>query len=110
MTETGLMIRDWLPIALAAGGTALAAMLWRMRGEFCSKGEARELERRLGSMESALVGISARIENMPDHSDLIEIREHLAGMRSEIQGTRDVMERLEYQVKLVLEHQLRGGH
>ena len=104
MTPLDILAKAW-PAGFGLGGIVVAALLWRMRGEFATKAD-------LASMRTDLSAYGQRIERMENdmrhlptrediHSLRLEVRAmngELREMRAEARGMRDIMERTEQAV------------
>jgi len=116
-------IKDALGVVFAIWAVLSSAGLWWLSRQFASKGEVEglkkkdgELEKRIGATEEEVTAMKARMESLPDHEDFAEMKEKLANVdgsvkvaAAEIRGLKDVMQRIEQPLNLLVEHHLRGA-
>jgi chromosome segregation ATPase len=108
--------KEWFTIAAGLGGLVVTAFVWRLKGEFASKGDMAETRTRLDTLEGDVTKMSARLETLPDHEDLSDVRERLASMEGaikvaseQVEGLRQVMVRLERPLNQLLDHHMNRG-
>ena len=101
-------LRLW-PVAYGIGGIAVAALLWRMRGEFATKTDlsaAREeitaaghsvdaMGQRIDRVERDMRHLPTREDIHNLHIEVTKMRGEMSEMRAEARGLRDIMERTE---------------
>ena len=103
------------PLAALAGLVA-TAILWRLKGEFASKADLQQTRDRLDTVEAEIERVCTRLEMLPDHEDLSDVRERLASMEGaikvaseQVEGLRQVMVRLERPLNQLIDHHMNRG-
>lgn len=93
--------------ATVIGGLVIAWVKWRLSGDFASKGDIAGLSDRIKHVESTLIEV-------PKHEDLRRLGDRLTGvetnvaaMGADLRGVRDGISRMERDVHLLLQHELR---
>lgn len=101
---------------IGLAGLVSTAILWRLKGEFASKADLQETLDRLDTVETEMVGVRAKLDTLPNHEDMSNVRERLASMEGaikvaaeQIEGLRQVMARLERPLNQLIDHHMRGG-
>ena len=96
-----LLAKFW-PIAFGLGGIAVAALLWRMRGEFATKADVAPLRTDLTAATSRIERMEGEMRHLPTREDIHNLRIEVTGMRgdlremrAEAKGMRDIMTRTE---------------
>lgn len=106
-------LKDWLAILGGVVALLATAVLWRLRGEFSSRTEVKTLQDRVGLVEKDLgeikVMLAVRLENMPDHEDMGDIRTRLARVEEQVRGVGETMARIERPLNLLVEHHMKGA-
>lgn len=109
-------IKDVLGVLVAVWAVLSSAGLWWLSRQFASKVEVADLEVRVGATEEVVTAMKARMESLPDHEDFAEMKEKLANVdgsvkvaAAEIRGLKDVLQRIEQPLNLLVEHHLRGS-
>ncbi len=99
----------WWPHISAFGGFALMVMMWRLRGEFATKGDLASLSTETAklSVESARTGarmaaVEHEMQLLPTRQDIhtlqlsmMEIKGSLSEMRAEARADRALLARLD---------------
>lgn len=109
-------IKDVAAIIAGIGGLVASAVLWRLKGEFASKADMAATQARLDDVETDVAEIKVRLTMLPDHEDMAELKTRLASVEgsvrvvsTELAGVREVMERIERPLNLLVEHHMKGG-
>lgn len=116
-------IKDAFAVIAGIWAVLSSAGLWWLSRQFASKGDVEglkkkddALEKRIGATEEEVTTMKARMESLPDHEDFAEMKEKLANVdgsvkvaAAEIRGLKDVMQRIEQPLNLLVEHHLRGS-
>ena len=99
--DMDILARLW-PFAFGAGGVAVAALLWRMRGEFATKGDVAPLRADLTAATQRIERMEGDMRHLPTRDDIHNLRIEVTGMRgdlremrAEAKGMRDIMTRTE---------------
>ena len=128
------MVPEWLDLATRIAGIVGGvlgflggAVLWMARNTLATKAELHssfeahgeehdELNRRLEEGESKFAAILADLEHLPGHSDLNDIRDRIAAVEGEVKalaatidGLKEVLERVERPLNILVEHHMNGG-
>jgi len=75
-----------LSVVTGVGGMVLAALLYRARAEFASRGAVDTLGARVDAVETRQAALAAQLEQIPTHSDLAALRTELAGVRGDVKA------------------------
>lgn len=116
-------IKDAFAVIAGIWAVLSSAGLWWLSRQFASKGDVEglrkkddALEKRIGATEEEVTTMKARMESLPDHEDFAEMKEKLANVdgsvkvaAAEIRGLKDVMQRIEQPLNLLVEHHLRSS-
>lgn len=103
-----MLAKVW-PFAFGIGGVVVAALLWRMRGEFATKGDLAAARDEIGKLGDHIDGVDTRVKGMERdmqhlptkedihnlHIEVTKMRGELGEMRAESRGMRDIMARAE---------------
>lgn len=106
-------LKDWMAILGGLVAVVGTIVMWRLRGEFPSRLEVKALGERVGTVERDMgeikVLLSVRLDNMPDHEDMGDIRAHLARLEERVNSAVDTMIRIERPLNLLVEHHMKGS-
>ena len=103
-----ILAKIW-PFAFGAGGVVVAALLWRMRGEFATKvdlaaarTEIEKLGDHIDGVDHRVKGMERDMQHLPTKDDIHNLHVEVATMRGELRemraegrGMRDLMVRTE---------------
>lgn len=96
------MLAKFWPLAFGAGGIAVGALLWRMRGEFATKSDMAAMKTELGKYSGRIERMEGDMKHLPTredihslHIDVTKMRGELGEMRAENRGIREIMVRAE---------------
>lgn len=101
MLDMDTMARYW-PLAFGVGGIAVAALLWRMRGEFATKADLAPMRADLTAATQRIERMEGDMRHLPTREDINNLRLAVSNMhgdmremRAEAKATRDIVERTE---------------
>ncbi|WP_211868993.1 DUF2730 family protein [Neoroseomonas terrae] len=90
------------PLAFGAGGVVVAALLWRMRGEFATKADVMPLRDSLSAATQRIERMEGDMRHLPTRDDIHNLRVEVTAMRgdlremrAEAKGMREIMTRTE---------------
>ena len=95
--------------AAVVGGLVLAFLRFKLAGDFAARGDLDKAVQRINAVED-------RLSKMPSHDDLRALQDRVndldravAVVAERVTGVHDILKRVEYQVQLLVRHQLSEG-
>lgn len=77
----------------------------------------KELDKRLAEGERQFEAIKTDLSHLPDHNDISDLKDRIGAvegsvkaLEATIDGLRDVLERIERPLNILVEHSIYGGH
>ena len=86
MDITTSQLQFGLSLVMALGALAAAGVLWRLKGEFASKGDIKSLVSRIEQLERDQVGLAARVDQVPTHADLAAVRAAISDVSGDVKA------------------------
>lgn len=95
--------------AVIVGGLVLAFLRFKLAGDFAARGDLMKAIDRIDEVEE-------RLAKMPSHNDLRALQDRVAELdravavvAERVGGVHEILKRVEYQVQLLVRHQLSDG-
>jgi len=95
--------------AAVVGGIVLAFLRFKLAGDFAARADLAKAVERIDEVED-------RLAKMPSHNDLRALQDRVAELdravavvAERVGGVHEILKRVEYQVQLLVRHQLSDG-
>ncbi|BAE49275.1 hypothetical protein [Paramagnetospirillum magneticum] len=123
-TDIGLKVAE---IVGALLGTIGGVLIWMVRHTLVSQDDLRarfeehdedhkELDKRLVDGERQFAAILADLEHLPDHEDIADLKDRIGAVEGSVKalgatidGLKEVLERVERPLNILVEHHMNGG-
>jgi|GEM_PF-3050597 len=104
--------RDFGEFMSIVGAVAFIVWLWlkaKIAGDFVPRAEFSRIDERVGSLEETIERLPGPDSVLSLSSRVAQVENRVAVIGEQVNGVKELLERIEYSVKLLVKHQLSKG-